>query len=259
MKKEKTDRDGATTAYLSARSAGLAKEISVRTGRSISGLFKEYLDLIHQAGNDPSRIADVLVHTDLGYVNKVDSPQAPLSLGLVKQEGESYQIDKWISPDTTEAVFLMGTTMRRPIIRYSNLWRSLLENGIQLRIFLQGDLGTEEGRSRYTPVEKDIEAVSQRRAESLHELREISQFAPKDSLEVRNSGNSLIFSSMIAVFRNDGQVDIQVHPINFGYVGRSVKFLVTAPLSSPVYNELVDPIEEMWQQSLPELRSEGNN
>lgn len=149
----------------------------------------------------------------------------------------------------------MGATMRRPIIRYSNLWRSLLENGVQLRILLQGDLGTENGRSVYTPVEKDIEAVSQRRSESLHELREISQSASKDSLEVRNSGKSLIFSSQIIVFRKNGQVDIQVHPMNFGYVGRSVKFLVTTPLSSPVYSEFVDPIEEMWQQSLPELRS----
>lgn len=83
MKEKRTDRIGATTAYLSARSAELAKVISARTGRSLSGLFGEYLKLIHQAGDDPSRIADVLIHRDLEHANKVDSPQAPLSLGPV--------------------------------------------------------------------------------------------------------------------------------------------------------------------------------
>lgn len=246
-----------TTIYLNDEIAKLAKEVSNRSGKGVSQLFREFLIRTRSTLGGVERLAFVVSDKDLKEEIGQDANDRPLSLRPSISD-DPYRFDKWVSLDSTESVFLMGTTMKRAVVSHLPMWKKFLEAGKHLRILLQGEIDEAGEISVYTPVKNEIKSVHERRALSLKALHDLSRSCPEQSLEVRNSGSSLISYSAVLVFKLNGQVDIQIQPYTFQChqnVTRGARFIVSTQYGSDIYHLLADPIEDMWEHSLPELRS----
>lgn len=188
----------------------------------------------------------------------------PDNLALIRwsywdfDEDDPQRLDRWISPDSTSKVLLMGTTMAKPLSEYSDLWKKFLNNGGKLFVLFQGELGREEGKPIYTPVKEDVESVFERRKAALNVVVELSKDIPKHSLVVRNSGQTLLSYSAIVAYQKRNKVDIQIHPYQFlpeKYMVQSPQFFTSTNLEQATYKLLADPINILWSEGLPEQLS----
>lgn len=246
MATEKGPKEGTNSIYLDAETTRMARELMGRNYTSLSDLMREAVSLAYQAKDSPYKMASI--HT-----------YPPMNLD---DEDYPYNLDKWIYLDSTERVFLMGTTMRNPIVNYSTFWNRFLEDGKSLYVLLQGDLGIENGKPMYAPIKNEAEKVSEKRAQSLQALAELSKTAPKGSLVVRKSDGFLISQSAIIVFGSKNslgiqEADIQIQPSlePQDYGSRSPQFLVRTQSTSAEFSLFVAPLLRLWERSATELRS----
>ncbi len=183
---------------------------------------------------------------------------APLELAPGSIE-DPYRLEKWVSLSTTTRAILVGTSMRRAIVCHHELWKQFVNAGKQLRVLVQGDLGTGTGISpMYTYIQEMNDRIAEKRDASLAILKEISRSAEKDTFEVRNSGRSLISYSAIILFRVDGTVDVQIQPYVFlpNRTERGARFILNTPVDGNTYRILVRPIEKLWSYSIPEIKAD---
>jgi hypothetical protein len=246
------NRKSATTIYIDPDTLRLAKEVAGRWGQPISGLFREFLQRIDRL---PSKY-DIAVVSGDTQVNatliedSTDSAQ-PLFAGESRVSEDPLGFKRIIDKQKTKKVFLMGTTMRRAIVGEEDLWSQLLSGGTTLRILLQGNIGADIHNPLYTPVISLAEAVRKQRDESIESLKRLAANRVDSMLEVRDISTLIAYSAVVIV-RNDDTADIQIHPYIFTdrpTKSRPPRFMVNTPVSSDLFQLLVDPIEELWSKS----------
>jgi hypothetical protein len=235
LKEQGQPYKGTNSIYLDEPTAKLARQVVEQTGKPFAAFIKQALDnFSHPMGGSLENAQIVYPPSDI----------------------DEHHLDEWIDVDSTERVFFMGTTMRRPIVDNSEFWQRFLENGKSLRVLLQGDLGTKEGGFVYTLLENEVEEVSRKRAETLETLKILSRTATKGSLAVREIKNSLISQSVIAVFGKKNSVgiqdvNIQIEPKLFlpeGYRmdDNSPRFLIRTRSNLSAFSFFFRPYSILW-------------
>lgn len=247
-----------TTIYINRDTADLAKTLSAATGRPVARLFRDFLQHLQHSldGSEPTAIVVGDRVGIEGYAGEVIKPPPPLLSTGLEITNDRYGLDKWINVGSTTSVVLVGTTMNSAIAGHMNLWQELLEDGKPLRVLLQGNLNPYDESPCYTPIQLTRDKVESRRNCSLELLKKLAKSAPENTLEVRNSGASLLSYSAILIAKKDSQADIQIQPYNFlnidSFTHRPARFVLCTQIGSYVYHVLVDHIEELWQHSFQE-------
>ncbi len=257
----------ASTIYVSAETARLAREIEDLTGVKASRLFREFIQRYRRA-----------MHTDAGapvdslaFVLPALSPwdvkgPRPFLSGAADTSISGY--DMWNSvfdsayPKAFKA-FLMGKSLEHPITNHEDVWIDFVESGGVLEVLFQGDIsGGADSEPRLfatnDPAMNKSKLLARHR--TIDFLNELSKLAP-DRVVVRNSGQLLMTMNAGAIFRVDGTVDMH---LEFGLgetVGiKSSTIIMTARHDPPddKYRLIAGSMEGLWLRSLPEPGFESN-
>lgn len=92
-------KQGTNSIYLDDETARMARELVVPNHISLSDIMKKAIRAAYQAKDSPYGMSSIYEYPSMSL------------------DG-SHDLDEWISLDSTKRVFLMGTTMRNPIVNY---------------------------------------------------------------------------------------------------------------------------------------------
>ncbi len=246
----------ATSIYLSGETRRKAAAIAERSGESVGGLFRAFIDFYDRRadsaiGNPWDQLALVL-----GGIERIADPipGAPPRL-IPAAERDPFEFDTWLgtSPDemsSVERVFLMGTTLGRALCLHEPTWGALLKGGSSLSVLLQGNRGSES-EPVYSISRDDSRNPEEirRRERSVHVLERLAQI-PDAELQVRNSGNLWIPYSAVLVYRVDKTIDIQIGFYQPEcWTAAEPRVFLSTQQSSEIAMMLLEPIDDIWSNN----------
>lgn len=235
--------------YLDEATDALANELLESTGQSLSVMFREFLLKWRAAQGNISHLAFIQ-----------DMSGSPLSA-----REDPYGFDRWIEVENTRSVFLMGLNLRQGLIKYQDLWKTLLSKGVDINIVRQGGLDDPKSevagvlarlRGYKGTVEATKEELLRLRLETDEALRNLKRVANKGeggTLEVRDYPELMTFSGAMISKKNPvGALDLQIHPYvpNYAFTP-GPRFIVSVNESSRIAAALIQPMAQVWSSAEP--------
>lgn len=255
MSSEGPRTDGAitqqgTTLWVDKETAKLAKECSTRQGLPVNQLVKDCLRRIESVHGTSDSLAFVVPEWSPRRAANESAGSTALGLPSVAPD-DPHRLDRWLHQEQTDAVILLGRTMRGALTLYEPQWRQFLADGGKLRVLLQGPLGPpQKGAASYSPLPTP-EDIEKKREDSIDVLSRLNGFASTpDSFAVRIITRGLVTGSVIILYRSSGFIDVQIQRYLFLWdepVQRGACIVIRTTTREESYRALISEVFALWE------------
>jgi hypothetical protein len=252
----------ASTIYVSAETALLARELEELTGVKASRMFREFVQQYHRTMNSgfgaPANSLAFILPALARWDVTGPKPFLSGSEHVLPEVGDIWSHVFNSTYPKAFKVFLMGKSLEHPISNHKDMWIDFVESGGVLEVLFQGDISSGADPTMRLFATNDPSLNTSKLVARERTSKFLKQLSDKNSGQVivRNSGQLLLTMNAGIIFRIDGTVDMH---LEFG-LGESVEFSASTIIMSArhdppddKYRLVAGSMEGLWLRSLPEV------